>query len=360
MLARCARCHQTFSTDRFGVQRCPHCGAELLLADPNAPPPAAPDASAGPGAPPPGPPAPPTAPAAGPEAPAPGGHGAGDLPPPPGPPPGGYGGQPGGWAPPPPPPPGGWGPPPGPPGQPPGGWRPPPPGALPAGPELPAPFAERARLGFLSAFFETWKLVATQPQQFFRRVRADQSGSAVLFGVVAFTFGYAVQGLYSLVAGAQMLGMMETITGSMPEEQRELFARTLAGMSGWGAALQILAAPVLGFVLIYVAAAILHVVLLLLRATPRGFDATLTTVAYAEGLALLLAVPACGGLLYAVWNLVVLVVGLAEAQRCGTGKAAAAVFAPAILLCLCCCGAAAIGLGGLVNLGHGGAGGVNL
>src|SRR5512133_2238025 len=38
MIARCARCQGTFTTDRFGVQRCPHCGSELLLSDPNVPP----------------------------------------------------------------------------------------------------------------------------------------------------------------------------------------------------------------------------------------------------------------------------------------------------------------------------------
>ncbi|HYG70330.1 MAG TPA: YIP1 family protein, partial [Anaeromyxobacteraceae bacterium] len=37
MLARCARCQGTFSTDHFGLQTCPHCGAELMLSDPNAP-----------------------------------------------------------------------------------------------------------------------------------------------------------------------------------------------------------------------------------------------------------------------------------------------------------------------------------
>jgi hypothetical protein len=353
MLARCARCQATFTTDRFGVQRCPHCGAELLLADPNAPPPGPPaDAP---------PPAPPEPGAPGPSAPGP--RGAGELPPPPGPPPGGYGST-GGWGPPPPPPSGGWGAPPPPP---PGGWGPPPaggwgppPGGVPAGPEQPAPFAERSRLGFVTSFFETWKLVATQPQAFFRRVRVDQTGSAVLFGVLAFTFGYAVQGLYGILAGAQTMGLLSRFAESMSEEQRELLAGYLAGMTGWTAALQILASPLVAFILVYLVAAVVHVVLLVLRATPRGFDATLTTVGYGFGLALLLAVPACGGLLFAVWSLVTLVVGLGEAQRCGPGKAAAAVFAPFVLLCLCCCGLGAVGVGGLMNLGHRPSGGVSL
>jgi len=64
MLARCAHCQKTFETDRFGVQGCPHCGQQVHLADPSAPP--LPPPAAG-GAPPVsgGPPAPePEAPAA--------------------------------------------------------------------------------------------------------------------------------------------------------------------------------------------------------------------------------------------------------------------------------------------------------
>jgi hypothetical protein len=343
MLARCARCHATFTTDHFGVQRCPTCGAELLLADPNAPPPApaggptSPEAAPQPPAPVPAPaPAAPPPPAAA----AQGGWG-GDLPPPPGPPPGGYGGPP--------------------PPVPPGGWGLPPPGAAPEGPQLSAPFAERARLGFLSAFFETWKLVATQPQQFFRRVRVDRTWSAVLFGVVAYTVGAVTSQLYDLLAGAQIVGMMGRFLENVPPEQRQALESYLQNMGGGFAVVRMVLTPVFGFIGIFVFAAVFHAILLLLRATPRGFDATLTTVGYAAGLSLLLAVPACGGLIWMVWSLVVVIVGLGEAQRCGPGKAAAAVFAPVLLVCLCSCAVAAIGLGGLLDLGQGTpGGGVNL
>src|SRR5512138_452302 len=88
MLARCARCQGTFQTDRFGVQTCPHCGGEVLLADPNAPAaPAGPSQPPAPQAQPPSQPPPPP-PQAGPPSWGPAG---GDLPPPPPPPPGGYG-----------------------------------------------------------------------------------------------------------------------------------------------------------------------------------------------------------------------------------------------------------------------------
>ena len=319
MIARCARCQGTFSTDRFGRQTCPHCGSELLLQDPNAPQPAGgpQQVAPPPGAPPPSPPGP-----------------AGG--PPPQPPPAG-----GGYGPPPGPPPGGWGPPPGggfggPPG---GGWGGPPPGPP---PELPSPFAERRTRGFFPSFFETWKLVATQPAEFFRRVRADQTGSAILFGVVATTVGNALTALYGWLQVASGMAGFEQMMERMPQGDTrflEIYRSNLpAFLLG-----SVVLAPVLTFISIYVVSAIVHLRLMLFRGAKRPFDATLTAVAYANGLNLLMVVPGCGGLIALVWALVVLVIGLGEIQRCGSGKAALAVFAPVILVCVCCCGIMGLG-----------------
>jgi hypothetical protein len=287
MLARCARCQGTFTTETFGRQTCPHCGSELLLADPTAP--AAP-AQPGEGA-------PTSAPRAG-SGPA--------------------------WGPPPPPPPGG-----------------------PEEPPLPSPFADRARRGFLASFFETWKLVAVEPQRFFRLVRTDQVGSAVLFAVIAFTIGSAAETLYAWIAGQQMGIFAERLSGYLSGEQADAFRQAMRGMSGARGVAQIVLAPLLAVVLVYLFAALFHVVLLVLKGAPRGFDATVTVVAYATGLTLLLVVPACGSLVALVWMAVASILGLAESQRCGTGKATAAVLSPAILLCVCCCGV--LGLAGLAG-----------
>ncbi|BDG03319.1 YIP1 family protein [Anaeromyxobacter oryzae] len=334
MLARCARCQGTFTTDRFGRQFCPHCGSELDLADPNAPrPPPAPGAGAPPA---PGEPPPPGAGAQPPP---------GELPPPPPPPPGGYGppggfgyGGPGGTGFPPPPPGGGWGPPPGGPG-----------GPGPFEPELPAPFAERQTRGLFSAFFETWKLAATDPQRFFRRVRIDQSGSAVLFGVIAYSFGNAVQGVYSYVTGQQTLVAAERAMHDLPPEAAEMARKVLGMFAGPAVLASVVLSPVMALIGIYLSAAIVHLLLMLFKGAARGFDATLTAVGYAYGLYLLLAVPGCGSLIAAVWYLVVLVIGLGQTQRCGPGKSAAAVFAPAILLCVCCCAAFGLGFGAVLR-----------
>jgi DNA-directed RNA polymerase subunit RPC12/RpoP len=306
MLARCARCQGTFTTDRYGRLTCPHCGAELILAEP-------------PGTEGPTPRAPvPAAPPEGTSPPPAGGEPAVRPPPAePLPPPAGA------WGAPPPPPWGG------------AGWGPYPPPSL---PEAPAPFAERDRRGFLAAFFETWKLVATQPQQFFARVRIDQTWTAVLFGVIATTVGNAAASVYGYFSRQQATVAFQSMMENLPDEQARLVRLYLQGLSGGATIAQLVLTPLLSLIGIYVASAVLHLLLMLFRGASRGFDATLTLVAYVSGLNLLLAVPGCGWILAGVWAAIVTIVGLGAIQRCGTGKATVVVLAPAILACACACG----------------------
>jgi hypothetical protein len=315
MLARCARCQGTFTTDTFGLQTCPHCGSELMLADPKAPPGAAP-AEAPAGAPPPPPP-----PAQGP----------GELPPPPPPPAGGYAGY-GGFSPPP------YGPPPGFPG---------PPAAPPPGGGRPSPFAERATRGFLPAWLETFKLVALQPSDFFRLVRTDQPGAAVLFGVVSSVVGAVLAGLYNV---ATIGGSIEALqkwpaTNEMQRRFVELYLGWLQdGTFSKVLLAQVVLSPLLSLIGIYLAAGVIHLALMLFKGAPRGFEATLTVVAYASGLGILNGVPVCGSLVAQIWWVVAVIIGLDAAQRCGLGKSTVAVLAPLLLACVCCCGALGVGM----------------
>jgi hypothetical protein len=353
MLARCARCQGTFSTDHFGLQTCPHCGAELMLADPNAPAGTQPPVPPAGGPIPPAPPSPPPSPPAPSQPEAPGvaggeGERAGpvwgapppppELPPAPAPPPGGYGPPAGGWGPPPP---GGWGPPP-PAG---GGWGPPPGGG---GPEEPAPFAERARLGFLASFFATWRLAALEPASFFRRVRIDQTRSAIVFAVIATTIGSWASAIWNHLTSLGSAAQFEESLGRLPPEMAEVFEALrpfIRDPTATSLVAQLVLTPLFAFVALYLSAGILHLLLMLFRGAHRGFAATLTVVAYASAVNLLLIVPFCGSIAAIVWWIVIVIAGLEAAQRCGTGKAAAAALAPVLLFCLCCCGLGAIGFG---------------
>jgi hypothetical protein len=317
MLARCFRCQNTFETDRFGTQTCPSCKAEIYLPDPSAPPP--------PGAAPPEATRPPTPPPL---------------------PPAGAGGP--GWGPPPP----GFTPPYGPPP----GWGPIPPGAVPPPVEQSAPFAERARLGFFASYVDTWKLAALAPGRFFRQVRVDELRSAVLFGTIAVTLGNWVALVVSYLSASATMGFFAQVTRRLDGrvDTAPLFQMiqgfTLPSLIG-----QLVATPLLALLGIYLAAGVFHLLLLVARGAPRRFDATLTVVAYASGIFILRALPVCGGLIALVWFTAAAVHGLAEAQRCGTGKAAFAVLGPLVLLCLFACLAGLVagvaGMAGLHGLG---------
>jgi hypothetical protein len=320
MLARCAHCQGTFQAEHFGVQTCPICGRDVLLSDPNASP-----QGAGPVAPPPAPP--PTA-----------------QPP-------SWSAPPGGEPPPPPPP--GFGPPPGGFGPPPGGFGPPPPygpgGPAPAGPEQPAPFADRAKLGFFRAFYETWKKTAIEPSDFFRRVRIDQTGSAIFFGVIAATLGGWAQAFWASLTAVTTRAQMQELAGRLPPEWAGLakaFGEYSERATSTGTLVaQAVFAPLAAVVGIFVSAAIMHGLLLLVRGATRGFDATLTVVGYAMGISLLQLIPECGAMVAPFWIAVVLIIGLAEVHRCGVGKGAAAVLLPVLLLCACLCVAVALAVG---------------
>jgi hypothetical protein len=175
-------------------------------------------------------------------------------------------------------------------------------------------------------------------------VKVTESGSAVLFGVIAMTVSQWFQAAYGYLMGAATQGMMEQMLRRFPQGGTDFgldteMLRNFAGASLAGFAGRVIAAPFYGLISVFLTAGIVHLFLLLLRGAPRGFDATLTVVGYASGVQLIAAapIPLLAPLVAFVWFLVVLVVGLSEAQRCGAGKAAAATLLPGVLACACCC-----------------------
>ncbi len=112
--------------------------------------------------------------------------------------------------------------------------------------------------------------------------------------------------------------------------------------------------PVVLLVVLFIKGGILHLMLLLLGGAGQGFEATLRTVCYAWTSQLAQIIPICGGLIALIWDLVLLVIGLARAQRVSHGKAALAVLLP-LLLCCACAGAViaiAFGAGLMEGLSH--------
>ena len=236
---------------------------------------------------------------------------------------------------------------------------PPPPPAPPAAePDLPSPFAERSTRGFFRSFFETWKLVATEPQKFFARVRIDQVGTAILFGVLASWVGGAVGGVLNTLSSRAQLAQARSQLSELPPEFAEWMQWYFDRVSdGTFAGAQAILAPIWALVWMFIVTAVVHVLLLVFQGARRGFSATLTVVAFSHGLYLLSAVPQCGGLIAWVWQIVVVIAGLAAIHRTQLWKSATAVLAPVVVCCCCLSASSVMMIAAAVQQGAGGAGG---
>lgn len=84
---------------------------------------------------------------------------------------------------------------------------------------------------------------------------------------------------------------------------------------------------------LFLASGMLHLLLLMVGGSKNGFEATFRVVAYAYGSNIFMAVPFCGGFIAALWNIVVVIIGLKEAHGTSGGKAAFAVLFPVLLCC---------------------------
>lgn len=235
-------------------------------------------------------------------------------------------------------------------GYPPSGGYPPPPGSPPPGGQT--PWERRRELGLVNALIETTKQVLSRPTEFFRAMPITGGvGEPLLYAVIVGYIGLFASTIYNIVFRS-VLGASLSQIGMAPEMERTLAPLLRGGMVG--VIINLLFGPVFIAVGLLIGAGILHLIVLLLASGGRGFEATFRVTAYTEAAALFNIVPLCGGLVSAVFAIVLLVIGLSEAHAITRGKAAAVVLAPIVLFCCCCVGVAfLIGMmGGLAGLGH--------
>jgi hypothetical protein len=158
-------------------------------------------------------------------------------------------------------------------------------------------------------------------------------GSPLLYGVALGWAGLVATSFYQAIFRSIVGSGWGAIGADRPE-----VGALLGWVGGWaGFVGQVVFGGVAVAIGMFVAAGILHLVLLLLGGARRGFEATFRVVGFSEATSVLFLLPFCGQLLGWIWCAVLYVLGLAEAHGIGHGKAAAAVLLP-VALC-CCCGA---------------------
>ena len=208
----------------------------------------------------------------------------------------------------------------------------PPPGGQPAG----NPWEQRDQLGFGAAFIENVKLFVTSPAEAFARTRrtGDFAGP-LIFAIVICWIGIIIGQLWSLVFGGSMLSML-------PAEVQDQAGLYLAGSAG-GMLFTIVLAPIWTAIGLFIWSGILHLCLAMVGGTSQsssGFEGTFRVVSYSSVSQLANLIPIVGGMVAAVWGIVLAVMGLTELHGATQGKALAAVLIP-ILVC-CACGAMVI------------------
>jgi hypothetical protein len=184
------------------------------------------------------------------------------------------------------------------------------------------PWENRTELGFLSAFFETLKLILLNPATAFANMRKEGGlGDPLLYAVLGGSAGFIMSVIWNVLLGSM---------GGWSERN------PIAGMlgAGIGVVVCIILAPLFIAICVFIGAAILHLCLMLVGGANRSFETTFRVVSYAVGSTNVLAIiPFCGGAIAAIWNIVLECIGLAKAHDTSTAKAVAAVFLPLVVCC---------------------------
>ena len=198
-------------------------------------------------------------------------------------------------------------------------------------PPLPPP-ADAGRTGppweqpgpVFNRFLDTMREVLLNPVVFFRTMRRQGGlGAPLTFGVAGTFIGGVIGALYQLMFMTMGSGF----------EGAEAFGQgAAAALFSTGCIVVVI--PIMAVLGMFIAAAIYHVMLLLLGGARFPFETTMRVVAYSMGAtSVLQVVPICGGLAAAIWALVANIIGLSHAHEITTGKAAAAVLLPVVICC---------------------------
>ncbi len=209
------------------------------------------------------------------------------------------------------------------------------------------PWEDREARGFFSGLFKTLNASLFRPSGFFKEMAVtggltDPLLFALIIGMVGLMFSYFWQ--ISLRSAMQdMVPAMQAAAG------QHMF-------QGVGMAILAFLSPFLIILGLFISSGILHLFLMMVKGARHGFEATFRVVAYGYSANIFLVIPFCGSLLAVVWAIVLYIIGLKEAHETTGGKAAFAVFLPAIV----CCGSilflsifmglAAVSLGSLMQM----------
>jgi hypothetical protein len=188
------------------------------------------------------------------------------------------------------------------------------------------PWEDPSRSSF-DGLFETVKLLATRPGEAFQRMPTTGGiGRPLFYAIVIGWVSIAIGVFWNVLLQGMWMPFMKSM------EDAAGMGAAYGLTVGWGL-LMVVLAPLFVIIGVFIAAAVLHLMLLILGGAQAGFEATVRVVCYTQTAQLAGIVPFCGGIIALVWTVVLYVLGFATAHRTSQGKALLAVLLPAVLCC---------------------------
>jgi hypothetical protein len=199
--------------------------------------------------------------------------------------------------------------------------------AAPAGAASGLPWEHRQQLGLIKAWFDTVSLLITRPSDAFTMMRPEGGMmDPLLFGLIGGC------------AGSVVSILLQGLISSIPAFAGRNDVFDYFGVSHFAfIIIYAVLSPVLVAIGLFLGSAILHVCLMLVGGANRSFETTFRVVCFTGGAANLFSmIPMCGGIIAAVYHIVLNCIGLSRAHPTTTGKALLAIFLPLIICCGVC------------------------
>ena len=220
------------------------------------------------------------------------------------------------------------------------------------------PWAQRDRLGFVTAWWRTVLAVSTSPGRFFGTLNVDKGiGEAASFAALsllpALLMGFVFQTAMLAAFGDNLYQLLEPFLSeaNLPADvAAELEKAFQVGpgsiVSGFATSVGIGLPLSLFFVVFF--GVIQHVILMLVGGDTKGFEATIQAAFYAVGVRFWEVIPLVS-VVGVLWMFVVQALGYSAVHKSAGWKGFAAAWGPA-LTCCCCALAIPLSAGFIVAL----------
>jgi hypothetical protein len=208
---------------------------------------------------------------------------------------------------------------------------PPTPGMPISAPVEEIPWKRRDSLGFVQAFIENVKALATGPTEFFAKIRKDDDWISPLIwiAIISWISGF-FSFLWSTVIHTPMLPFMKQYQGT----SGGLSSFALGGVALFF--LYFVLAPLWGIVGAFIWSGLVHLAAMVFGDGEEGYEVTFKVAAYSMTANLLGIIPICGSVIGGILGLFFLILGMKQGHRTETWKAVMSVLVWVILLFICC------------------------